>query len=110
MQRFFIILTNCALLAFLFIGIPAATRAQIGNWQISRAPTAQLLMFWGLAAATVANIFAALFLIKGRKERILGWEWAGVFGGLWFVQYAIARSWINFQWLKLTLQWVQAHL
>jgi hypothetical protein len=110
MQRFFIILANCVLLAFLFIGIPTATRAQIGNWQISKAPTAQTLMFWGLAVATAANIFAALFLIKGRKERVLGWEWAAVFGVLWFVQYSIRRGWINFEWLKHILQWLQAHL
>ena len=110
MRRYFIILTNCILLAFLFIGIPAATRAQVGNYQISRAATAQSLMYWSTVAAAAANIFAALFLIKGRKEKILGWEWAGVFAGLWFVQYAITRGWLNFEWLKRVLLWFQSHL
>ena len=110
MQRFLIILVNCALLALVCLGIPAATRAEVGNWHIARTATTQLLILWGLGAAAVLNILAALFLIKGRKEKIQGWEWAGVFAVLGLLQYAINRGWVNFMWLKLTLQWFQAHL
>ena len=109
MQRFFIILVNCALLALLLVGIPAATRAQLGNWQISRAPTNELLKFWGLGLAAGGNILAVLFLIKESKARILGCEWAAVFSGLWFVQYAFSRGWLNFDWLKTALEWCQKY-
>lgn len=110
MQRFLIIAINCLLLALLLIGLPAATREQWGNVQLSSASTGKLLMFWGLGMAAGANIFAALFFIKGRKSKILCWEWAAVFGALLLAYYGFTRGWFNFEWLKHTLEWLQKHL
>jgi hypothetical protein len=109
MQRLSIQCFNVALLVLVFIGLPAATRTQWGNWHISPARQSQCLMFWGLALAAAGNAVAALGLIKGRKERKLCWEWTAVFIGLLFVQYAYLRGCFNFNWLKQTLLWVQQH-
>ena len=109
MSRFLIIVTNCALLVFLLIGFPAATREHFGNVQLSSASTGRLLMFWGLGIATAANIFAALFFIKGRKQKILCWEWAAIFCALLLAYYGFIRGWINFEWLKHSLLWLQKH-
>jgi hypothetical protein len=110
MQRLLIIMTNGALLILLFIGVPAATRAQYGNVQFSSASTGRLLMFWGLGIAATANIFAALIFVKGRKRKILCWEWVAVFGALLLAYYGFTRGWFNFNWLKHALQWLQNHL
>jgi hypothetical protein len=109
MQRFLIIATNCALLALLLIGLPAATRAQLGDWQISSVSTGWQLLFWGLAAAAAGNVLAALALVKGRKGKMLCWEWAAVFGGLLLAGYGYRHGYFNFNWLKQTLLWVQRH-
>ena len=109
MQRFLIQCINCVLLAIIFFGIPAVTGMQLGNWQISAVPQARRLMFWGLALAAAGNAVAALGLIKSRKERKLCWEWAAVFVGLLFVQFAYLRGYFNFNWLKRTLLWLQKH-
>jgi hypothetical protein len=93
----------------IFIGLPAATRAQWGNWQISANTQTQWLMFWSLALAAAGNIVAALGLVKDRKERKLCWEWAAVFIGLLFVLFAYLRGYFNFNWLKQTLLWLQKH-
>jgi len=109
MQRFFIITANCALLALLLIGLPAATRAHFGNVQLSSASTGRLLMFWGLGIAAAGNMLAAMFLIKGRKEKILCWEWSAVFGALLLAHWAFTRGYFNFDWLKNSLLWLQRH-
>src|SRR5277367_4222225 len=109
MQRFLIITTNCTLLALLLIGLPAATREHFGNVQLSSVSTGRLLMFWGLEIAAAANIFAALFFIKGCKQKILCWEWTAIFGGLWLAYFGFVRGWFNFEWLKQTLLWLQKH-
>jgi hypothetical protein len=109
MQRFLIITTNCALLVLLLIGLPEATREHFGNVQLSSASTGRLLMFWGLGIAAAANIFAAMILIKGRKQKILYWEWSAIFGGLWLAYFGFVRGWFNFEWLKQMLQWLQKH-
>jgi hypothetical protein len=109
MQRFLIQCANFALLALLLIGFPAAAHAQFGDWQISPAATMHRLIFWGLLIAAAGNGGAALFLIKGRKERILCWEWALVFGGLLAVQFAFTHGNFNFEWLKHALQWLRKH-
>jgi hypothetical protein len=110
MQRLFLILSNCVVLAFLFIGIPEATHANVVGYQISQGPTARVLIMWGLGAATAVNVLAALMLIKDRKVRHLAWEWAVVFIGLGLLQYAIYRGYYNFAWLKQILLWLQRHL
>jgi hypothetical protein len=109
MQRFFIQCVNCVLLAIIFLGIPAVTGEQFGEWRISSVPLAHELMLWGLALAAAGNAVAALGLIKSRKERKLGWEWTGVFIGLLLVQYAYIRGDFNFNWLKNTMLWLQNH-
>ncbi|MGA2788443.1 MAG: hypothetical protein ABSF60_13035 [Verrucomicrobiota bacterium] len=109
MQRIFIQCLNAGLLVLIFIGLPAATRAQWGYWQISANTQAQWLMFWGLALAAAGNAAAALGLIKSRKERKLCAEWAVVFAALLLVQYAYLRGYFNFNWLKRTLLWLQKH-
>jgi len=110
MQRFLIITINCVLLALLLIGLPAATREQWGNVQLSSASTGKLLMFWGLGIAAAANVLAGLILVKGPKQKILCWEWAAVFGALLLAYYGFTRGWFNFEWLKHALQWLQSHL
>ena len=109
MSRLLVITVNCTLLVFLLIGLPAATREHFGNVQLSSASTGRLLMFWGLGIATAANIFAALFFVKGRKQKILCWEWAAIFGALLLAYYGFIRGWINFVWLKHSLLWLQKH-
>jgi hypothetical protein len=109
MRRFFIITTNCVLLIFLLIGFPAATGAKMGDWQVSSAPAARLLLFCGLGIAVGGNIFAALFFIKGRKEKILCWEWSAVFGALLLAQWAFTCGYLDFEWLKKMLLWLQKH-
>ena len=110
MQRFFIHCLNVGLLVLVFIGIPAATRAQWDGWQISSGPQSQRIMLCGLALAAAANLLGALGLTKSRKERRLGWEWTAVFAGLWLITYAFYRGYFNFEWLKHTLLWLQKHL
>ena len=109
MQRFLIKCVNFALLIIIVIGVPAVTRAQFWNVQIVSAPKLQLLSFWGLSLALGGNILAATMLFKGRKERMLCWEWAAVFGGLLGIQFAFTHGYFNFAWLKQALQWVQKH-
>ena len=110
MQRLLIKCVNVALLIIIAIGIPAITRAQFWNVQIVSAPKLQWLSFWGLSLALGGNILAAAFLFKGRKERILCWEWAAVFGALLFACGALALGYLNFGWLKTFLLWLQRHL
>jgi hypothetical protein len=109
MQRLLIKCANFALLVVIVIGVPAVTRAQFWNLQIASAPKLQLLSFWGLSLALGGNILAAAFLFKGRKERILCWEWAAVFGVLLFAYSAFALGYLKFNWLKKTLLWLQSH-
>jgi hypothetical protein len=40
----------------------------------------------------------------------LCWEWAAVFGALLGVEFAFVQGWLNFNWLKQTLLWLQKHL
>jgi hypothetical protein len=62
-----------------------------------------------LGFAAAANIFAALIFVKVRKQKILCWEWAAVFGGLLLAYYGFTRGYFNFNWLKHALQWLQNH-
>jgi hypothetical protein len=109
MQRFLIQCVNCVLLAIIFFGIPAVTGEQFWRWQISSVPLARELMLWGLALAAAGNAAAVVGLVKGRKERKLCWEWAGVFAGLLLVQYAYIRGDFDFNWLRQALLWLQNH-
>ena len=109
MQRFLIISANCVLLALLLIGLPAATQAQWGDWQIASVSTGRRLLFWGLAIATAANILLGHSLVRGRKGKMLCWEWAAVFAGLLLVGWAFTRHYLDFNWLKQTLLWLQNH-
>jgi len=110
MQRFLIIATNCVFLAMLLIGLPAATHAQLGDWQIASASTGQELLLYGLMAGMAGNILAGLAVTKGRKGKILCWEWAAVFAGLLLIYWGFMHGCFNFQWLKRTLLWLQSHL
>jgi len=110
MQRFLLLLINCALLGLLLFGLPEATHEQVIGYQVSKAPTTQHLVVWGLGIAAVANLLAGLVLIKDRKARPLAWEWTGIFAALGLLQYALYRGWTNFNWLKTALEWCQAHL
>jgi uncharacterized membrane protein len=83
MHRVLIITANCVLLVFLLIG---------------------------LTIAAAANIVAALFLIKPRKQKIICWEWATVFAVLLLAFYSFTRGYFNFEWLKKILLWLQNHL
>jgi hypothetical protein len=107
MQRLFIQCLNGALLVLIFIGLPAATRAEWGHWHISAGKTSQGLMFWGLALAAAGNAAAALGLIKSPKERKLCGAWAAGFAALLLAQFAFNRGYIYFDWLKQALRWLQ---
>ena len=109
MQRFLIVATNCGLLALLLIGLPAVSHVQLGDWQLSSAATNWQLLFWGLAAATAANVVAAFKFVTGRKGKRLCWEWAAIFGALLLASYGYRRGYFNFNWLKQTLLWFQKH-
>ena len=109
MQRFLIQCVNFVQLAIIFFGLPAVTGMQFGGWQISSVPQARRLIFWGLALAVTGNTVAALGLIKSRKERKLCGEWAAAFVALLLVQYAFHRGYVNFDWLKQSLVWLQKH-
>ena len=109
MPRFLIKVANVAWLVIIFIGLPAITHASIGNWNVTQASTARLLIFGGLALAAAGNTVLAM-TFKKHKDQILCWEWAAVFGGLLIVQYAYTSGYLNFNWLKRALQWVQARL
>ena len=110
MRRVLIIIANCVLLVFLLIGLPAATRNQVGDVQFSHASTNRLLAFWMLGIAVTANVLGALFLLKDRKLKILCWEWAAVFGALLLAFYGFTHGYFNFQWLRHALEWLQNHL
>jgi hypothetical protein len=107
MQRLFIQCLNVALLVLIFIGLPAATRAQLGHWHVSSGESSSRLMFWGLVLVVGGNTIAALGLVKSRKERKLCGQWAGIFTALLLVQFAFNRGYINFDWLKQSLLWLQ---
>jgi hypothetical protein len=109
MQRFLIQCANFALLVLLFIGVPAVAHGQMGDWEVAPVSTLRKLIFGGLLIAIMGNGIAAGFLIKSRKERVLCWEWIAVFGGLLAVQVAFIHGYLNFEWLKHALQWMQKY-
>ena len=109
MQRFLVQCANFAVLTLLLIGVPAVAHAQMGDWEITPASTLHKLIFVGLLVAAVGNGIVASLLVRSRKERILCWEWATVFSGLLVVQFAFSHGYLNFEWLKHTLQWMQKH-
>ena len=109
MQRFVIIVANCGLLAVAISGVPEVAGVRFWHWQISSIAVAQTLMLWGLALAAAGNAAAARFLVKGRKERRLCWEWAAIFGALLGVEYAFVRGWLDLHWLQRVLLRLQKH-
>jgi len=109
MQRFLIIATNCVLLALLLIGLPAATHVQLGDWQIASVSTGRHLLLWGLIIGVIGNILAGRFMVKGRKGKVLCWEWTAVFIGILLVYWGYTRGYFSFNWLKQTLLWLQNH-
>jgi hypothetical protein len=109
MQKFLIKTINGGLLVIILIGIPAVTRSHFGSWDVSSVPLAQKLTFGGLALAIMINVLGATIFVPGPKAKALCAEWAFVFGGLLFLEYAFVRGWVNFNWLKSSLLWVQKH-
>ena len=110
MQRFLIKVINCGLLVIILIGVPAITGTRFGHLAVSSAPTAQMLMLWGLSLAVVGNSVAALLFGRAQKLQMLCWEWALVFGSLLGIEYAMIHGYLNFNWLKRGLLWLQKHL
>ena len=109
MPRVAIKLVNLAWLVLVLIGLPAATHAQIADWNIGPASTSKNLVSGGLALGALANFVMAI-LQKKKKDRILWWEWMAIFTALLIVQYGYANGYFNFDWLKHTLQWIRAKL
>lgn len=107
--RLLIKVANIAWLVILFIGVPAATHAQVGNWNISREPTARMLMFAGLVIGLAVNALLAM-TIKKQKDRFLCWEWVAAFAVLLIVEIAYVNNYLNFNWLKKSLLWIQNKL
>ncbi len=110
MQRAFVITVNTSILVLLLVGLPAATRDQVGNLQLSSASATHLVMEWGLASAAMANILASWLLFKVPKKKTICWEWAAIFGALWLVYFFFLRGDIRFGWLRQSLLWIRAHL
>ena len=110
MQRILIITANWLLLVLLLLGLPAATRAQVGNLQLSSAATGRLLLLSGLGIALALNLLGALRLVKARQNRTLCWEWTALYTALLLATAAYFHGWFNFLWLRHTLQWLQRHL
>ncbi len=109
MPRLLIIIANCALLVLLLVGLPVATRDQVGNLQLSSAATGRVMMFVSLGIAAAVNLLAGLFLIKARKNKMICWEWTGIFAALWLIYFAFTRHYFNFDWLRKSLLWLQHH-
>jgi len=109
MSRLLIQCLNTFLLIVILVGIPAVTSARFGNLLLSSAAQAQRLTLWGLAVVAGANGVFALGLIKGRKERLLCWKWAASFLVLLSIEYSLVHGYVNFDWLKAALEWVQKH-
>lgn len=103
MQRFLIKSVNCALLILIVIAIPAITRIEFHNLDISSAPKLRLLLFCGLGLALGLNILATFF-IKPKKDRIVCWEWAAIFGVLLLVYCALVFGYFTFDWLRNFLE------
>jgi hypothetical protein len=110
MQRFFIIVVNCVLLAAVIVAVPEVAGVRFWHWEISSIAAAQTLTLWVLAFATVGNAGSALLLLKGRSERRLCWQWAGVFLALFGIEFALVRGWFNLHWLQSVVLWLQNHL
>jgi hypothetical protein len=110
MQRFLIKCANCAVLVLIVIGIPSITRVEFRGLEIGSDEKLRLLLFWSFALAIGLNLFAGLFLVKSKKERLLCWEWAAVFGVLLFAYCAFVFGYLNFDWLKNFLLRLQSHL
>ena len=104
MQKFLIKCVNCALLIIVAIGIPAITHVEFRGLEIGSVRIYKLLLFWALGLALAFNLFAASFLVKSRKDRLVCWEWAAVFGVLFFAYSAFVFGYLNFNWLKDILQ------
>jgi hypothetical protein len=109
-QKFLINCINGAVLVVLLIGVPAATRARFGRWEIGDEPTSLMVMLWGFGLAVLGNLLGATVLIKDRKGQELCARWTFVFAGFWLFEFALFRGWINFNWLKNSLLWLQKHL
>lgn len=106
-MRFLIKAINCALLIIIMVGIPAVASASLGNLQVSSKPTKRMLILWGLSLAAIANAAGALGLIKNAKDRQLCRDWAFGFAGLLLIEYAYFQGYLNFDWLKQSLKWLQ---
>lgn len=109
MPRVVIKLLNLAWLVIVFIGLPAATHAQLFNWNIGPASTPKTLISGGLALGALANFFMAVTR-KKPKDRLIWWEWMAIYTALLIVHYGYANGYFNFNWLKHALQWVQARI
>ena len=110
MKAFLVKSVNCALLILIFIGVPAITHVEFRGWQLGSGPKLRLLLFWSLALALGLNVVAASFLMKARKDRIVCWEWAAVFGILLFAYCAFAFGYLNFDWLRNFLLRLQRYV
>jgi hypothetical protein len=100
MRRFLVKCVNFALLVLIVIGVPSITRVEFHGWLLGSGAKLQLLLFWALATALGFNILAALILVKARKDRVLCWEWAAVYGVLLFAFCAFTFGYLNFDWLR----------
>ncbi len=107
MPRLLVKIANIAWLVIIFIGVPAITHAQFGHWDVTPESTARMLIFWGLVLGLAANVLMAT-TFKKRKDQTLGWEWVAAFAGLLIVEFAYTHGYLNFNWLKESLQWLQS--
>jgi hypothetical protein len=105
-QKFLIIIANCALLVVMLLGVPEICGVRFWSLEVSSFPIARILMFWGLALCSALNAVAAKFLVKSKKDRELCWIWAAIFAALLGAEFGYERGWFNFMWLKRALLWV----
>jgi hypothetical protein len=110
MRRLLIQLANVLLLIVVLIGIPAITSLRFGSIRLSSDPKRQTLTLAGLGLAAVANLLVAAFAMKDRKGRKACWAWALLFAMVLAAEYGYIRGYIDFQWLKDALRWLQQTL
>jgi hypothetical protein len=89
------------------IGVPAVTSLTIGAVQLSSVPIARQLTLWGLAGAAAFNLAAAVWLLRGAKERKLCRNWTLIHLLFFIVEYLYFAGHIHFDWLKELLLGLQ---
>jgi len=66
-------------------------------------------MFLGLAIGITFNVLAATLLPSGVKTKEVCAKWALILGSLLLLEYGFIHGYLNFDWLKKGLRWIQKY-